>query len=112
MTLEDLISRIDWSVADASYERWVAQRDGHVDVAPESQAEARASLLDGAMHLLRCVACNWKGFRHPKCPECGKDVTADWDGRMWARACLGPCWEQAERILKEEGLVLGHANST
>jgi len=105
MTLADLVDRIDWSDADEALEKWAA---GSLPVSPRN---ARATLLDGALNLMGCVKCPWKGIRdtswepYVKCPMCNSALRDEWEGRLWARAVLGDAWKQAEEILKAEGLA-------
>ena len=109
MTLADLVNRIDWTEADVSHQKWMESLpDADNTTTPE---KTRATLLDGALYLMRCVKCSWRGIRdtageaYAKCPMCNSNVAGDWEGRMWARAVLGSVWKQAEEILKAEGLV-------
>ena len=108
MTLADLVDRIDWTDADTSRQQ---RLEGKPEPRPTDPVKHRATLLDGALYLMRCVKCAWKGIRdtsgelYSKCPMCNSEVAEDWEGRMWSRAVLGDVWKQAEEILKSEGLA-------
>uniref|UniRef100_A0A6M3LAK1 Uncharacterized protein n=1 Tax=viral metagenome TaxID=1070528 RepID=A0A6M3LAK1_9ZZZZ len=108
MTLQDLIDRIDWSGADAAHEAWAKEKGAQAD----GRNQTRMAMLDGALYVNKCAACSWKGIRdetgktYEKCPSCGAKTVPDWAGRMWARGMLAGIWDQAEAILKKEGLVL------
>jgi hypothetical protein len=120
MTLQDILDGIDWTFKDDDYAAWLDKigwrdKEEQKDASDKFRRDSKETILDGALHLMVCQKCEYRDIRDPnppyaiytQCPLCEGDMTHDWANRLWARATMGPAWEQAEQVLRRAGMVTG-----
>lgn len=96
-TLDDLFRSLDWS-----------------DFREDLKDGSRQALLDCAMYMRACASeeCNWKGIRldngtlYASCPYCGGSLKSDQEARKVFQQRLGGVWNQVEKWMRLQGLVI------